>query len=184
MVAVGDSFANPVTGERFVWRATAGSTGGEYCEFDLHMDGGAKLAAPHRHPGQLEAFSVLAGRLHSTVDGQQRVLETGEEFVVPVDTAHTWGNPSDEPAVVRVRLTPSKLAEDFFAAFCRVATDGRANKAGLPKNPLQFAVLADAHRDEFAFASPVAQLAAAPVLRLLAVVGRQAGFRPDGTRQR
>ena len=103
---------------------------------------------------------MLAGRLHSTVDGQQRVLETGEEFVVPVNAAHTWGNPTDEPAVVRVRLTPSKLAEEFFAAFCRVATDGGANRAGLPKNPLQFAVLADAHRDEFAFASPFAELAA------------------------
>ncbi|SCX56404.1 Cupin domain-containing protein [Klenkia marina] len=184
MVDVGDTFENAVTGERFTWLATNSSTGGAYCEFDLHLSPAAKLAVAHRHPGQLEAFSVLSGRLHSRVDGVARVVEAGEELVVPVGAAHTWGNPTDEPAHVRVRLTPSKLADEYFAAFCRIASEGRANKAGLPKNPLQFAVLLDAHRDEFQLPSPAAQVVAAPVVRLLAMVGRRAGFRADGTRAR
>ena len=70
MVQIGDSFENPITKERFVWRATAASTGGEYCEFDLHLGPGATLAAAHRHAadGLLElagdrAVLTLRGRL-------------------------------------------------------------------------------------------------------------------------
>lgn len=184
MVAIGDNFENPVTRERFVWRATAASTGGQYCEFDLHLGPGAKLAAPHRHPGQLETFSLLAGTLETKVAGHRRTLDTGEDVAVPMGTAHAWGNTSDEPAHVLVRLTPSYLIEEYFEAFCRIASEGRANKLGLPKNPLQFAVLIERHLDEFALPSPLAQAVAGPALRALAVVGRAAGFRADGTRVR
>lgn len=184
MVQVGESFENPVTRERFVWRATAGSTGGEYCEFDLHLGPGAKLAAAHRHPGQLETFSLLSGVVEMKVAGQRRAVSAGEEVAVPMGAAHAWGNTSDEPAHVVVRLTPSYLIEEYFEAFCRIASEGRANKLGLPRNPLQFAVLIDQHLDEFALPSPLAQAVAAPAIRALAVVGRAAGFRPDGTRDR
>jgi quercetin dioxygenase-like cupin family protein len=184
MVQIGDSFENPVTKERFVWRATAASTGGEYCEFDLHLGPGAKLAAPHRHPGQLETFSLLTGTVRMKVAGQHRQVYAGEEVAVPIDTPHTWGNTSDEPAHVLVRLTPSFLADEYFEAFCRIASSGKANKLGLPRNPLQFAVLVDAHLDEFALPSPLANAVASPAIRALAAMGRAAGFRPDGTRRR
>ena len=184
MVQVGDSFENPVTKELFVWRATAGSTGGEFCEFDLHLGPGAKLAAPHRHPGQLETFSLLTGTLEMKVAGQRRTVHAGEEVAVPMDTPHAWGNTSDDPAHVLVRLTPSLMADEYFEAFCRIASDGKANKLGLPRNPLQFAVLVEGHLDEFALPSRLAHAVASPAIRALAVIGRAAGFRPDGTRQR
>ena len=184
MVHVGDSFANPVTRERFEWRATNASTGGAYCEFDLHLGAGAKLAAAHRHPNQVESFSLLSGSLQMKLDGQRRTVDAGEEVVVPGGSAHSWGNVSDEPAHVLVRLTPSILIDEYFEAFCRIAESGQANKAGLPRNPLQLAVLLDRHRAEFALPSPVAQALAGPAVRVLAVVGRAAGFRPDGTRVR
>lgn len=184
MIQIGDSFENPVTRERFVWRATTASTAGEYCEFDLHLGPGAKLAAAHRHPGQVESFSLLSGELQLKLDGQRRTLTAGEEVVVPGGAAHSWGNVADEPAHVLVRLTPSAMIDEYFEAFCRIASSGRANKAGLPRNPLQFAVLLDRHRDEFALPSPFAQALAGPAVRVLAVVGRAAGYRADGTRGR
>jgi len=184
MVQIGDSFENPVTRERFVWRATAASTGGEYCEFDLHLGPGAKLAAPHRHPGQLETFSLTSGTLEVKVAGQRRTVTAGEDVVVPVGTPHAWGNTSDEPAHVVVRLTPSYLIEEYFEAFCRIASEGRANRLGLPRNPLQFAVLIEPHLEEFALPSPLAQAVAGPALRALATLGRAAGFRADGRRAR
>ena len=72
----------------------------------------------------------------------------GGEAAVPPATAHALGTPGDEPAHAIVRITPSHQIEEFFAAFCRIASSGRLNKAGLPKNPLQFAVLANYHRAE------------------------------------
>ncbi len=184
VVQIGDTFSNPVTGERFDFRATSASTGGEYCEFDLHVAAGAPPVGAHRHPVQRKTFSVVTGTLHLVVDGQPRVLAIGEEAVVPQDTSHTWSIPSDAPAQVRIRMTPPKQVEDYVQALCRIAADGGAAKSGLPKNPLQLAVLTDAHRDEFALPSKAAQAVAAPVVRLLAVIGRRAGFRPDGSRAR
>ncbi len=184
MVQVGDSFENPITRERFLFRATAATTGGEFCEFDLHLGSQAKLAAAHRHPGQVETFALISGSLTVKIGRQKRSVAAGEDVAVPVGTAHAWANTGDQPAHVIVRLTPSYLIEDFFDAFCRIASTGHANKLGLPKNPLQFAVLIDRHRDEFALPSPLAQAVAGPAVRALAVVGRAAGFRPDGTRTR
>lgn len=112
MVHVGDSFANPVTREQFEWRATNASTGGECCEFDLHLGAGAKLAAAHRHPNQVESFFLLSGSLQMKLDGQRRTVTPGEEVVVPGGSAHSWGNVSDEPAHVLVRLTPSILIDE------------------------------------------------------------------------
>jgi hypothetical protein len=109
-------------------------------------------------------------------------VPAGEEAAVPAATAHALGNPGDEPAHAVVRITPSYLIDEFFAAFCRIASSGELNKTGLPKNPLQFAVLADRHRAELQLPSPLAQAVAGPAARALAVIGRAAGFRPDGTR--
>jgi quercetin dioxygenase-like cupin family protein len=182
VVQVGESMENPLSGERFVWRATAASTGGEYCEFDLFLAPGARIAAAHRHPSQLETFSVLSGTLEMTIAGQRRTVPAGAEAAVPAATAHALGNPGGEPAHAIVRIAPSYLIEEFFAAFCRIAGNGELNKAGLPKNPLQFAVLADRHRGELQLPSPLAQAIAGPAARVLAVIGRAAGYRPDGTR--
>jgi hypothetical protein len=117
-----------------------------------------------------------------SVAGKRSVVLAGEDVVVPAGTPHSWGNVFDEPAQVKVRLTPALLIDEYFEAFCRIASNGQANRHGLPKNPLQFAVLLDRHRDEFTLPSPVAQALAGPALRTLAVIGRAAGYRPDGTR--
>lgn len=76
-----------------------------------------------------------------------------------------------------VRLTPSLHIEDYFATYCAVATEGKAGPTGLPRNPLQIAVLFDAYRQEFAFATPRQQRLLGPPLSLLAAVGRRLGFR-------
>jgi hypothetical protein len=116
--------------------------------------------------------------------GRQRTVTAGEDVAVPAATAHAWGNTGNEPAHAVVRLTPSYLIEEYFEAFCRIASTGQASKLGLPRNPLQFEVLIDHHRAEFALPSPLAQAVAGPALRALAVAGRAAGFRADGTRAR
>ena len=182
MVQVGESMENPVSGERFVWRATAASTGGKYCEFDLFLAPGARIAAAHRHPSQVETFSVLSGALEMKIGGQQRTVPAGEEAMVPAGAAHALGNSGGGPAHAVVRITPSYLIDEFFEAFCRIAVNGELNKAGLPKNPLQFAVLADRHRAELQLPSSLAQAVAGPAARVLAIIGRAAGYRPDGTR--
>ena len=135
MVDVGDEMRNPLSGERFVWLATRASTQGAYCEFDLHLDAGAAVAAPHRHPHQEERFTVVSGALLLDQTGRSSRLGPGETGVIPPDVTHRWGNAADGGSHVVVRLTPALHIEDYFATFCAVATAGRATASGIPRNP-------------------------------------------------
>ncbi|MEH0108996.1 cupin domain-containing protein [Tersicoccus sp. MR15.9] len=180
MVDVGAEMSNPRSGERFVWRATHDSTGGEYCEFDLHLDSGAKVALAHRHPFQEERFTVVSGALDLTNGRERSTVTAGQAVAIPPNTPHRWGNAGTEASHVRVRLTPALEIEDYFAAFCAVATAGRAVRSGLPRNPFQFAVMAHAHRAEFTLPSEALQRVFGPVVGVLAPIGSRLGYRSDG----
>jgi hypothetical protein len=60
-----------------------------------------------------------------------------------------------------------------------LARDGKATKAGLPKNPLQLVVFANEHKDEVFLTRPPipVQKALFAILGLLAPVGRLLGYR-------
>jgi quercetin dioxygenase-like cupin family protein len=177
MTAVGAEMINPVTKERFVWRHTAASTGGAFVEFDLFLDGGAAVAAAHTHPYQEERFTVESGQVAMRIGRDRRVAGAGEEIVVSRGTAHTWSNGLSAPTHVRVRVTPALRIEDYFETFCGLARDGKAARSGLPRNPLQLAVLVWAHRREFALPTAAGRLVLTPMVGLLAAIGRCVGFR-------
>ena len=176
MVQIGEEMTNPQTGERFVWRATHESTRGAYCEFDLHLTADAKVAAPHRHPNQIEQFTVVTGSFALTSGQVSGTVAPGKVAVIPAGVTHRWGNTSAEPAHVVVRLTPALHIEHYFARFCAIATAGRASASGLPRHPLELAVLFDAYREEFALASRLLHRLVSPIIALLAAIGRRRGY--------
>lgn len=176
MVQIGDEMTNPQTGERFVWRATRASTDGAYCEFDLYLTADARVAAPHRHPAQVEQFTVVTGDFALASPRLTGSFGPGDVATIPADTPHRWANTSGEAAHVVVRVTPALHIEDYFARFCAIATAGRAASSGLPRSPLELAVLFDAYREEFALASRPLHRIASPVIALLAALGRRRGL--------
>jgi hypothetical protein len=72
-VAIGDEMVNARSGERFVRRATRESKGGEYCEFEMYLAPGARVAAVHRHRNQEERFNAVPGSL-ALVKGNARTV--------------------------------------------------------------------------------------------------------------
>jgi quercetin dioxygenase-like cupin family protein len=176
MVSVGDEMVNPRSGERFVWRATRASTDGAYCEFELHLSPGAKVAAPHRHPNQEERFTTVSGSIRLVRGGETILCGPGDETVIPPGTPHKWGNNDESSSFTIVRLTPALHIEEFFEVFCRLASEGKASASGLPRNPLQLAVVLDAYREEFAFATPAQQTVLSPLLTVFAAIGRRLRF--------
>ena len=168
---------NPVTGERFVWRQTASSTDGAYAEVDLFLSPGATVAAAHAHPNQREDFRVERGTILLRIGGKEERLEAGAERTVAPGVPHRWNQVGGDEAQVVVRLTPALRSEDFFETFCALAREGKTNKKGLPRNPLQLAILAHEFRREIALPSRAARAIAAPIFAVLAAVGRAAGLR-------
>jgi hypothetical protein len=68
--------------------------------------------------------------------------------------------------------------ESGFETAWGLARDGKATKAGVPKNPLQLVVLASEHKDEVYLPRPpiAVQKALFAILDLLAPVGRLLGY--------
>src|SRR5919202_5114746 len=98
---------NPGTGERIRLLTRAEETGGRLLAFELHLEPGGRVPAPHRHPGQEERFQVLEGRLRFRVGLRARVLGPGDAITVPVGAPHGFSNPGPTPALVRVEVRPA-----------------------------------------------------------------------------
>ncbi|MEM8860769.1 MAG: cupin domain-containing protein [Chloroflexota bacterium] len=126
-VQVGDQFVNNVTGERYVFKATAASTGGAYVAFENFAPAGLKGPPSHLHPKQTETFTVLEGQLTLTMEGKTVTLGPGESVTVPIGVAHTFDNSQGDDVLFQVRLEPALDSEQFFAGIVKIANDsGRA----------------------------------------------------------
>jgi quercetin dioxygenase-like cupin family protein len=177
MANVGEEMVNPVSRERFVWRHTATSTGGAYCEFDLHLGEGAVVAARHVHPGQQERFEVKSGLIRLRSEDQEELLSAGDVRTIEPGTTHSWGNAASGETLVTVRLTPALRSEAFFSSFCRVANEGHTNAKGIPRNPLRLAGLAYEYRDVVRLPGAAGTAPVLAIFGAAARVGRAFGIR-------
>jgi len=147
-IAPGQTLENPVTGERFTFTDTAGTTGGELLAFELALRPGGAVPIPHVHPIQTERFEVVAGRMRFRIGLRTRVAEAGEVIEVAPGVLHGFANAGEEEARMRVEVRPALAMEQMFADVIALARAGRMNKRGLPRNPLELAVLARTYDQE------------------------------------
>ena len=111
---------NPGTGERIRLLTRAEETGGRLLAFELHLEPGGRVPAPHRHPGQEESFQVLEGRLRFRVGLRARVLGPGDAITVPVGAPHGFSNPGPTPALVRVEVRPALRTAELLEVGARL----------------------------------------------------------------
>jgi quercetin dioxygenase-like cupin family protein len=145
----GDVIENPITGERITFLKTTRETNGELLRFKYIVP--PRFYIPeHIHPGQEERHEVLSGTLRGSVGGQERDYGEGERVVGPAGVPHAWKNPSGEEELHFVsEIRPPLVFETLLETTFGLARDGKTTKQGIPKNPLQIAVLADESRGMF-----------------------------------
>jgi hypothetical protein len=134
----------------------------------------------HFHPHQEERHEVLSGTLRGRVGGQERDYPEGESVVGPAGVPHAWQNPSSEEELrIISELRPPLVFETIMETYCGLAQDGKTTKQGIPKNPLQLAVLVDEMRGMFySSRAPVAvQEAFLALFAVVASVGRLLGYK-------
>jgi quercetin dioxygenase-like cupin family protein len=148
MITPGQTLENPVTGERFTFTQTASSTGGELLAFDFALRPGGAVPIPHVHPIQTERFEVVAGRMRFRVGLRTVLAGPGDVVDVAPGVAHSFANAGDEEARLRVEVRPALQMEEMFADVVAMAKAGRMNRRGLPRNPLDLAVLARRYDQE------------------------------------
>ena len=141
MIAPGQTLENPVTGERFTFTETAASTGGELLAFELGLRAGGGVPMQHVHPIQTERFEVVEGRMRFRVGGRTVDAGPGDVVEVAPGVRHGFANPGDGHARVRVEVRPALAMEDMFAEVVALAQAGRMTRRGMPRSPLDLAVL-------------------------------------------
>jgi quercetin dioxygenase-like cupin family protein len=162
---------NPVQRDRVTFLKTAAETGGELTllEMEVAPGGGNSL---HIHATYAERFTVIEGELGVQIGKQRRTLHSGETDVVPAGVMHRWYNLSQRPARIYVELRPGHAGfEQALRIVYGLAADGHTNAAGIPKNLLHLAVLAQI--SDIKMVGPTAALN--PILGLLARIARRRG---------
>jgi quercetin dioxygenase-like cupin family protein len=148
---------------------------GQVADFLVITSNGFVLTE-HIHPKQEERFKVLSGSLRMRVNGREQIVQAHEEVAVPAGAAHIWWNDSPEQAHVIVEFRPALNTETMFETLFGLARDGKTDAQSRP-NPLQFAVIAQAFKDEALPAEPKDRLLLGVLGPLLALVGRLLGYK-------
>src|SRR5215212_923205 len=148
MINPGDTLENPVTGERFTFTHTAATTNGELLAFDFALRPGGAVPIPHVHPIQTERFEVLEGEMRFKVGRRTVVAGPGEVVEVAPGVAHSFANAGEHEARLRVEVRPALRMEEMLLEVVAMARAGRMTRRGLPRNPLELALLARRYDQE------------------------------------
>ncbi|UYZ63909.1 cupin domain-containing protein [Hymenobacter weizhouensis] len=91
----------------------------------------------HFHDLFTETFEVLEGELEFGYGRKKQLLRAGQRVVVERGVVHYFANPTDQPATIRVTISPGNLDfERGFRIYHGLAQDGQVDKK---QNPKQFA---------------------------------------------
>lgn len=148
MITPGQTLSNPVTGERFTFTDTAAGSGGELLAFELALREGGSVPIPHVHPIQTERFEVLEGHVRFRIGLRHRLAAPGDVVVVEPGVVHGFANVGAGEARMRVEVRPALQMEQMFAEVIAMAEEGRMNRRGLPRSPLELAALARRYDQE------------------------------------
>jgi quercetin dioxygenase-like cupin family protein len=148
MITPGQTLENPVTGERFTFTHTAASTDGELLAFDFALRPGGAVPIPHVHPIQTERFEVLEGRMRFRIGLRTLLAGPGDVVEVAPGVAHSFANAGPDEARLRVEVRPALAMEEMLAEVVAMAQAGRMTRRGLPRNPIDLALLARAYDRE------------------------------------
>ena len=147
-VRPGQTLENPVTGERFTFTDTAASTDGELLAFDFALRPGGAVPIPHVHPIQTERFEVVAGRMRFRVGLRTFVAGPGDVRRGRAGRrARVRQRRRGRGAAAR-RGPPRAGDGGDVRRRRRAGRGGPHDRRGLPRNPLDLALLARTYDQE------------------------------------
>jgi quercetin dioxygenase-like cupin family protein len=129
---------NPLIGDRVTFLPGAK---GEYEHVEVYLvpGGGNGL---HYHTTYVEEFEAIEGDLYLEVDGKTIMLQPGEKAIAPIQSLHRFYNPSKTEAIVfHTKIIPARNFENMLRIAYGLANDRKVNNKGIPKNPLDLAVM-------------------------------------------
>jgi quercetin dioxygenase-like cupin family protein len=178
VITAGDVLVNPSTGLSTVFNQTSADTAGALLQVEWIGTPRWTTGPDHVHRHQEERFEVRSGQLGLRVDGNERVLTSGEVAVVAAGVPHAAWNAGNTDVSALVDFRPALRTEVAFETLAALAQAGRTTKAGAPRNPLLLALILRHFEDEIYFVRPPLAVQRA-LLGPLAAVARRVGLRPE-----
>jgi hypothetical protein len=164
-MAAPDEIFNPATGERYVFRAAAGSTVGPLLELDGFLAPSGGVPAEHVHPEQEERFELIAGA---------SAFDPADVVVVRPGMRHVWWNRGASEVHARITFRPALRTEEFLRTLFALVAAGRTDSQGRP-GLLRGAVLMHEFQREVRLAWPPWSIQRA-LLPPAAWLGRRLGY--------
>ena len=131
--AAGRVIDNPISGEHIVIRESGAQTGGKLLAFDLFLPPGGHVPARHVHPAQEERFTVMAGLMRFQLGRRTVLAGPGETIVVPLGTAHWFGNAGEDTSHAYVEVRPALRMQELFETTEAIGTAGHLRGTRLPR---------------------------------------------------
>lgn len=131
MAHAGQDLTNPVTGERLVFLAVPDDRAQAFV-FEDHWTRAGHRVAAHIHPEMTERWELVAGAVTFRIGGVEHQAQSGDIVVAPAGVPHMAWMDSEEPAVMRVTITPALRWPEFIEEMFQLAELGRTDEAGLP----------------------------------------------------
>jgi quercetin dioxygenase-like cupin family protein len=104
-------------------------TDGEISRVEIDLEAGQGGPPAHIHPGQREIYTVDAGELTVTIDGESHVITAGESIEVPTGSAHRFANQSYKLVRFSAEHLPALRFEEYIRLVHRTV---EGKKATLP----------------------------------------------------
>jgi quercetin dioxygenase-like cupin family protein len=177
----GDTLENPITGERMVFRKTAGDTNGELMQSDFFMRPHSKGVATveHSQPELEQRLEVISGAMSYTLGKSKakKIANAGEKVIIPPKVPHSIWNDGDEELHALDEYIPAYNMEKFFETTYGLAKDGiKCNKkTGVP-NLSQISIMLQHFRREIAPGSGAGKILGGLAV-IVAPIARARGYR-------
>jgi mannose-6-phosphate isomerase-like protein (cupin superfamily) len=134
---------NPAIGHRVTFLKTAAQTNGELLQilYVVEKPEVEPVIPLHIHLQISERFEPVSGQLGVILDGERRVLEVGQEVLIPPGTPHTFWNAGPDELRFITDVRPPGRLQTYWETVFGLAEEGKVGANGLP-NLLQLVVLA------------------------------------------
>lgn len=134
-------FINPVYKDKVTIIRSSLETGAMYSLIELEISPGGGNS-PHVHSAFEETFTSVKGLLGVAIREEKILLQPGESITIPKFTPHYFFNSTDEIVVCQIRFTPGHEGfEKGLAIAYGLASDGKTNRKGIPRNIRHLALL-------------------------------------------
>jgi quercetin dioxygenase-like cupin family protein len=132
---------HPIQKDYATFLETSASTNGKRTLLEIELaPGGGNV--PHYHLAFAERFEVLEGELQVLLGNQTHILRPGETKTAFANTLHNFKNPTAKTTRFLIDIQPGSSGfEQALQIAYGLATDGKANQQGLPKNIYHLAII-------------------------------------------